>query len=384
VQPTSQQSMPFPAKPAQAWMPVGAGQVQQASGPRQLFTASLELQDKLVGVMVTISQGTSYDENFHEVEPTTVPGERISTYLLQCCEVQQFHDYLKGVQPVPVTPAAWSQLLDDIQRVPADSVTFNWECCSLCGDNGFPPCAARPSRRFWDVAPTPTMQLAGLAVQQGFTVMFSDFSLKALLAEWSEDQLGPNPFMKLQAHTCNHQFILDFLPSELKNDDVPQQLQVVGELCSEQGRAVVAAMGDTIVYTLNPQRAPTQRYKVNVLTVASKIEGCLDVPEALKCSVGSGSDEKRGAAGHVTLTYESGGQLVTSMGHWIELTRLNTSEEAVMKVAAQYYGVQEQIAFHTEFSSYSSVQERSDCVQKWSKKMVQQSMPSSMKARTKY
>jgi hypothetical protein len=364
---------------------------QLSNGPRQLFNTSLRPLDKLVGVMVTISQGSSYDANFREVEPMTVPGERISTYLLQCCEVQQFHDYLNGTHSVPVAPAAWSQLLDDIRRVPADSVTFNWECCSLCSDEGFPPCVARPGSsrvrhgmQSVTRVPSATMQLAGLAVQQGFTVMFSDFSLKALLAEWSEDQLGPNPFMKLQTHSCSHQFVLDFLPSELQDEEVPQQLQVVGELCSGQGRAVVAAMGNTIVYTLNPHRVATQRYEVKVLTVVSDIAGCPDVPEAVKCSVGSGSDEKRGAAGHVTLTYESGGQLVTSMGHWIELTRLNTSEEAVMEVAARNFSMQEQMRFQSEVSVCSSAQQRSDCVQKWSKTMVQQSMPSRMKTRTKY
>mmetsp|Transcript_81121 Transcript_81121/g.160770 ORF Transcript_81121/g.160770 Transcript_81121/m.160770 type:complete len:467 (-) Transcript_81121:209-1609(-) len=390
-----------PAKPVQVmsaksmptlspvWMQA-AQQAKQGSGvhftdgPQQLFTANLKLQDKLVGVMVTISQGTSYDENFREVEPTTVPGERISTYLLQCCEVQQLHDFLRGTQPLPTRPAAWSQLLDDIQRVPADSVTFNWECCSFCSDKGFPSSVARFGSSQVARAPSATMQLAGLAVQQGFTVMFSDFSLKALLAEWSEDQLGPNPFMQLQTHKCNHKFVLDFLPSELRSEEVPQQLQVVGELCSDRGRAAVAAMGDTIVYTLNPRRVATQRYEVKVLTVASEIVGCPDIPEAVKCSVGSSSDEKRGAAGHVTLTYESGGQLITSMGHWIELTRLDTSERAVMEVAGRSFGMQKQMEFQTEMNTCYSAQERSDCVQRWSKTMVQQSMPSRMKQRTKF
>merc|ERR1712241_515720 len=121
-----------------------------------------------------------------------------------------------------------------------------------------------------------------------------------------------------------------------------------------------------------------------VLTVVSEIAGCPDIPEAVKCSVGSGSDEKRGAAGHVTLTYESGGQLITSMGHWIELTRLNTSEEAVMEVAGRHYGMQTQMQYKREVSMCTSAQERSECVQKWSKTMVQQTMPSRMRGRTKY
>merc|ERR1712232_721000 len=61
-------------------------------------------------------------------------------------------------------------------------------------------------------------------------------------------------------------------------------------------------------------------------------------PEAVKCSIRDGDKEKRGLAGHVALTYASGGQLVTSMGHWIELTRINTSEDAVIRVAQHNFG----------------------------------------------
>merc|ERR1711879_51122 len=83
---------------------------------------------------------------------------------------------------------------------------------------------------------------------------------------------GPNPFMKMSVE-CNEQFQLDFIPAELQNEEVPQQLQVVGELCADQGKAVVSAMSDTIVYTVNPRRAETQRYALKVLTVVTNLGG---------------------------------------------------------------------------------------------------------------
>merc|ERR1712110_1377412 len=98
--------------------------------------------------------------------------------------------------------------------------------------------------------------------------MCSDFSLKSLLHEWSEEQLGPNPF--LQVGECNHQIGLEFIPAELQHEDVPQQLQVVGELCVEKGKAVVGAMSNTIVYTVNPKRAQTDLYDLKILTVATE------------------------------------------------------------------------------------------------------------------
>lgn len=34
-----------------------------------------------------------------------------------------------------------------------------------------------------------------------------------------------------------------------------------------------------------------------------------------------------GSACHVLLTYPSGGMILTSMGHWIELMKIDTSEK---------------------------------------------------------
>merc|ERR1712216_79227 len=172
--------------------------------------------------------------------------------------------------------------------------------------------------------------------------MCSDFSLKSLIFEWSEAHLGPNPFVKVGE--CDHQFQLEFVPADLQHEDVPQQLQVVGELCKDQGKAVVSAMPMTILYTVNPMRPKTGIYDLKVLTVVTETSytgSSSPLTEEMKCSIGEGPSLRRGAAGHVTLTYASGGQLVTSMGHWIELTRIDTSLESVLRVAAHEFGDEE-------------------------------------------
>jgi hypothetical protein len=309
------------------------------------------------------------------------------------------------------------------------------------------------------------MELMGLAIRRGFTMMCSDFSLKALISDWSEQHLGPNPFVKMGQ--CHSQFQLEFIPSDLQNDEVPQQLQVVGELCAEQGKAVVSAMSDTIVYTVNPRRKETDLYTLKVLTVVSDFDGAGNnsfsdgsddednqdaqhdgeqgkaaleqeiaseadtqvpddlsqtettgnstnklnklswqqslqssagaksfqrrraepkpsLPEAMKCSVGEGGHEKRGMAGHVSLTYAAGGQLVTSMGHWIELTRINTSLDGVLRVAARNFGQQEYADLQADMSMQASAFDREQCVQKWAKSHISKSVPTRMKCRTKF
>lgn len=347
-------------------------------------------------MVVTIFEGNSYDQMFREVQPSTVPGERISTYSIACRDVAPLHVYLEGSVPVPGDQPLWRSLVDDVNQVEADSVTFNWECCSSCGDKNFPcprgqgprqaPAFAEPEmepedRHAVDLA-SPTMQFMGFALRKGFTVMCSDFSLKSLIHEWSAEHLGPNPFVKIG--TCNHQFQLEFVPAELQHEEVPQQLQVVGQLCSDQGKAVVEAMGGTILYSVEPNRPETRLYSLKVLTVATdyaspELQG---IAQDVKCSVGR---DIRGLAGHVALTYtESGGQLITSMGHWSELSRIDTSFESVLQVAGHEFGEEEVVAMRAEYASKSTAAERAACVQERAKMMVQKSAPSKMKAKTKY
>ena len=159
---------------------------------------------------------------------------------------------------------------------------------------------------------------------------------------------------------------------------------MVGELCTKDGKAVVSALSDTILYTLNPRRPPTDLYQLKVLTVVTEWTGTA-MAEAMKCEIQQGPGAvKRGAAGHVALSYPSGGQLITSMGHWIELTRINTSIESIMQVAARNFGAQEISKQRAELSSARNDAERQRCVQKLSKEMIQKSVPSSMKNRTKF
>merc|ERR1712048_870221 len=75
---------------------------------------------------------------------------------------------------------------------------------------------------------------------------------------------------------------------------VPQQLQVVGELCADKGQAIVTAMSDTIVYTVNPDRPKTDIYDLKVLTVATNMaDSNLSMRNAPKCNVGPMTSQVR-------------------------------------------------------------------------------------------
>ncbi len=87
------------------------------------------------------------------------------------------------------------------------------------------------------------------------------------------------------------------------------QLQIIGQL-AENGTTQVSVEGGTIIYSVLADAAINQTYSLQVLTIATNIYfNYAKYPLNLA--------GKTGTAGHVLLTYKSGGHLLTSMGHWI-------------------------------------------------------------------
>lgn len=64
-----------------------------------------------------------------------------------------------------------------------------------------------------------------MVLDKGHMVMFSDFSLKALIKNWDSKLLGPNPFVK--TGQTSSAFELRFKADELKQCP-SAQLQIVG------------------------------------------------------------------------------------------------------------------------------------------------------------
>merc|ERR1712226_1561773 len=84
----------------------------------------------------------------------------------------------------------------------------------------------------------------------------------------------------------------------------------------------------------------------------------------------------RGAAGHVLLRYPSGGLLLVSAGHWIELVQLDgVTEEKLLQTAAAQYGSDYAASWSAQMMSAPSQEARSQMCQAFSMQMVQQSSP---------
>ena len=178
--------------------------------------------------------------------------------------------------------------------------------------------------------------------------MASDFSLGALVRHWDARALGANPFLKVGEF--GSQMTLRFDPARLARCDDSAQLQMLGELCAG-GEAHIHAMGGTKAVAVDAAVTPAAHpadcqagwNECEVLTVVTKLGG-KDPREFASGVPGGGAlplcavGEQRGLAGHVVLRYASGGRLLASCPHWIELSRLDVDAEQLIQVAEARYG----------------------------------------------
>eukprot|EP01126_Amoeba_proteus_P037450 TRINITY_DN3864_c0_g2_i2.p1 TRINITY_DN3864_c0_g2~~TRINITY_DN3864_c0_g2_i2.p1 ORF type:complete len:360 (+),score=74.09 TRINITY_DN3864_c0_g2_i2:84-1163(+) len=310
----------------------------------------------VVGVIVSVCSGQSYDSLFTSI-PQKAPTGRVSVFWLDMDDIFPLYRRMVG-QPVTENKLL-DEILEDVKSVPADCVVFNWECCSGCLSGHFPN-----DRN--DVA-----EIMKHLLDHGHMVMLSDWSLSALIADWSSRRLGPNPFKNLG--TFQGAYKLRFDPKILQQCP-SSQLVTIAKIC-ESGEATLNATLNTLIYTVDPDVIEsTDAYQCEVLTLANNFavpsqpyESNLCLPD-IKNPDGSEID---GVAGHVLLTYPSGGRLFTSCGHWIELTHISVSKEKFVILAESIYGKE----FHEHLGGEAGTPDATENLQQMATLLVQQTSP---------
>ena len=317
----------------------------------------------LVGVVVTLHDASSYDPLFREYKQEPPEG-RVSVWECSSTSLGPLLDALLGDRDPARAADVYDALGAEIAAVDAESVVFNWECCGGCCDAGFVDTAL-------------VMRAVEVLLGRGFTLMFSDFSLKALLGAWragaAAGALGPCPLVKLGEFSSR--FELRFDPAALQKCG-SAQLERVGELC-ENGDASVAALGGTIAYAVDVEGLAGAPYRVEVLTVATTFEGASALerfPDALRGGRVSAVGSHRGAAGHVRITFPNGGAMLLSCGHWVELVKLDVTAERLVEVAEKAYGAARSREIAQEMADAAPAR-RAEIVQSYAKQIVNQNSP---------
>lgn len=87
---------------------------------------------------------------------------------------------------------------------------------------------------------------------------------------------------------------------------------------AEGGTCHINVMGGTICYSINRDNLNHKVYKLKLLSISANT---LPKVQKYRCEL----EGAKGSACHVLLTYPSGGMILTSMGHWVELMKIDTS-----------------------------------------------------------
>lgn len=132
-------------------------------------------------MIVSFVCNSTYDNLFTSVEQKSDEGTKVLVY---SCSSSYLPNLIKMFEGAP-TNENDKELLKNINEVHPDCVVFNWECSSGYGGQTFPEGSSNLFR------------FTRIILDRGHMAMFSDFSLKALINEWSERELGPNPFKKV-------------------------------------------------------------------------------------------------------------------------------------------------------------------------------------------
>ena len=348
------------------------------SGSREELR-ELGLLPEIGAVVLTINGGGggSYDQLFSQVQQKGPDGTAVAVYeanyeaLGLTAAALADPEQADALASNSDLDARVAGLVADVHSLSdAASFVLNFECCGCCSEGGF---AGTPDIKagMW--------KAIDLCLKRGSFVMASDFSLKAIIKDWDRQILGPKPFVQLSGTVgggCNNSIDLAFDSAELIACP-SAQLNAVGQLCGE-GKASSHAMGGTITYAVDEAGAAASRAagcRLEVLTVAEKVDGMVTATNGMYRRRLSKAGGVMGLAGHVLITYPSGGKLLTSMGHWIELSKLHgCTEESVLRTA-ESRGAGYVCKLRAELDACSDASDRSRLLQEYAAELVQSSAP---------
>ena len=325
-----------------------------------------------VSVIVTICSGESYDDLFLS-QPQKAPEGKVSVFHLDPIYSGDILSLLEGKTLLEsdrlgkIFIETANKLLSEIKLVNTESTLFNWECCSGYEDVNLDD----ESYNYEDnvkkslVAKTENLKLIKHLLDNKHMTMFSDFAVDALINDWDVNLIGPNPFKKIG--TCHSQIELGFIPNDLK--ECPSvQLQLVGQLC-EKGSMVIHAMSDTIVFGLIDEKMTScEQYELNLLTIVTKTDSNCELNN---CEIAA----KRGTIGHVMLNYKSGGRMLLSAGHWVEMTKFDVDLVNLENVVEEFGGLYKDEWSSINNNNQCSEKEKYNQYQDMASRMIKKSAP---------
>lgn len=340
--------------------------------PRRIFTQDWDTKPPCA-VIVTIHSLGSYDKLFRSVPQHSPDTEHsVALFEMDYDTVPKFLTFFatNGQYEDETDRLAMQQVVEAINQVDPCSVVFNFECCTYCARKGFQDLHGK------------LVRFLKILLDRGYMAMFADFSLKSLIADWNSGILGPNPFQEVG--TCKGKMVLAFDSNQLLDSDSCAQLQALGRI-NKAGvhTAELECMSNTFVFTLKDEDRyaarsssdPPPKYDLEVLSIAcsfeqSRFPNAFDDYRLLK------KGNHVGYAGHVMLTYRnSGGRILVSGGHWIELTHIDVDEEYTVNAIQQQFGTEFAKQLKVDLASSPTEEGRQHFLQESVRQLIQSTAP---------
>jgi hypothetical protein len=331
--------------------------------PRRIPTEDWEIKPPCA-VIVTIHSNGSYDRMFREVSQHS-PDNTFSVALFEMGfdTISPFLDYLTtgGIVPDSQSKSAIKDVVDVIAQVAPSSVLFNFECCSFCARKDF--------KNIRDVL----MQFIHSLMNRGFMAMFSDFSLKALIGHWDSALLGPCPLHHIGK--CEEHIKLSFDCDKLKQC-ASEQLRNLGALSEGHGKATIKCMGNNIIYTLrDAYEYQDAQFSIEVLSIATDFGKFWTLDPRQHKLRKLYLNNEVGYAGHVMITYHSGGKILASAGHWLDLNKIEVQPNVVLREMNRLFGSNYAHEFKVELDNAVSDETVQEIVQRSVRQIMLTSAP---------
>lgn len=204
-------------------------------------------------INICVSGMCSYDKAYRK----TAKNTKVNTYIVKYDDLDDFIKIIKGEKEIDNIEdnLPYKNLLRDLKKINGKNIMVYFECCSFFCSNDY---------KF----PSETISLISyLIFEKKCFVLFSDFSLKALINCWNEEIFGLNPFIRYDDLKIGHVKII-FEKEKFKNSNL-KQLQVISELVSteeEIGNIYLKVLEETISFGIKEELLNTEFYNIQILS----------------------------------------------------------------------------------------------------------------------
>lgn len=298
---------------------------------------------KLVSIIVTFTSDESFDTSLRSKKPICRDDLRVDVYAVDIKKIEIFVNlllYSSMTDNINVSQSSIESIIflkNSFQEVSKQCILFNFECSPLF--------KCKVSGKFGLVSKDSTLNLLKYLIDElKCHIMFSDYSLKALINDWDTEILGLKPLKEIGkvgelGKTPKEKYEKEiFLMTDNIEKSESSQIKVV-RLLSKTDKILMNCLRNTIIVGLDASKLPnteiqktdtdnekkllkqkksktivTKKYDFKVLTKVCNLEEACYYEEDYFLDKSS-----KDSIGHAYFKYESGSILFISTCHWNEL-----------------------------------------------------------------